>query len=1017
MRPLTLSLQAFGPFAKQESIDFTQLGKNSLFLINGRTGAGKTTLLDAICFALYGKTSGNEREGGAMRCDQADEKKLTEVDFSFELHKKRYRILRQPEQQRPKQKGQGFTEHKHTATLWCIEDDQHETVLSSKKAAQATELIKDLLGLNVEQFRQVIVLPQGQFRQLLLAKSTERQNVFSQLFQTHIYQRLEEKITAQAKAVTDAVSATHEQQKGILKTTGFETFEQLQTAINDLELEVSKAHQLVQQADEKLAHSQHTKQEAQQLQTQFVLYQEAQQQIANLEQQQTTILSQKETLAKHQTTLHIQPLYQTQQNLTAQLATQQTQLNTHQEELKQLQTDLETKQATYQNQQQQNHKELEQQKACLIELQNLKPRLSQYQEKKLIYQTKQSELTTQEKIVQSLQYDKSEIQAQLTQAKEQHATLIKNQTALLTLNQQQSELTQQIDHKTKQEQTQKELININQQHQAQQQTVTQAQQHTRTTQTHFKQLQLKWHRGQAALLAHELKEKEPCPVCGSCEHPKPATSTEHIPSQQQLEQAELSYQEAQEQLEQAQSTYNTLSFKQEQLTQTLHALASTTNQDDSLSELKQTLSQLKEQIHDIQQQAQQIPTLESRIDELTQHQQALAQRIETAQEQLNQARLATSNAQEALNIATNELPEQFKTLESLEEAIYKAQATITTLQEQVKQAENTWHSYQQMLTEREATAQAQTQLLEQLTEQLTQAKTKWQQALKQYNLLNTQQFLEQQLTSEKAQSIQQTIQQFEKQYQEAKTRLEERKQFINDKQPPDLAAIAQQLEQAKEQKQHAEQDYRALDQQQQQYKNALSEYEKAQKKMTEHEDNYKVIGTLSNTLKGDNPQKLSLHRFVLAALLDDVLTIASQHFYNMSHGRYALCRKQARNKGGSASGLELLVEDAQTGTSRDVATLSGGESFMAALSLALGLSEIIQSHAGGIKLDTLFIDEGFGSLDPDSLDLAIRTLMELQHHGRMVGIISHVSELKQQIPQRIDVISLQSGHSHVKMVV
>ena len=148
---------------------------------------------------------------------------------------------------------------------------------------------------------------------------------------------------------------------------------------------------------------------------------------------------------------------------------------------------------------------------------------------------------------------------------------------------------------------------------------------------------------------------------------------------------------------------------------------------------------------------------------------------------------------------------------------------------------------------------------------------------------------------------------------------------------------------------------------------------------------------------------------VLSVLLDDVLIQASQRLSIMSKGRYQLIRKEERAKGNKASGLELEVDDAYTGKSRPVATLSGGESFMAALSLALGLSDVVQSYSGGIKLDTLFIDEGFGSLDPESLDLAVRTLIDLQSTGRMIGIISHVTELKSQMGHRVDVTSGRSG--------
>ena len=175
------------------------------------------------------------------------------------------------------------------------------------------------------------------------------------------------------------------------------------------------------------------------------------------------------------------------------------------------------------------------------------------------------------------------------------------------------------------------------------------------------------------------------------------------------------------------------------------------------------------------------------------------------------------------------------------------------------------------------------------------------------------------------------------------------------------------------------------------------------------DERYAVLGTLSDIAGGQNSKKISLQRFVLSVLLDDVLVQASQRLQLMSQGRYQLIRKEERAKGNKASGLELEVEDAYTGKTRPVATLSGGESFMAALSMALGLSDVVQAYSGGIKLDTLFIDEGFGSLDQESLELALRTLIDLQASGRTIGIISHVTELKEQMAQRIDVESSRQG--------
>ena len=205
MKPLNLTLQAFGPFGGREHIDFTQLGSNPFFLINGPTGAGKSSILDAICFALYGQTTGAERDPAQMRCDHADSSLLTEVTLEFQLGEKGYRVRRVPAQERPKKSGEGTTNQIAEAQLWHLDGSEEGVLLVAKKVDDATNQIRKRIGLDVEQFRQVMVLPQGKFRELLMADSKEREKIFGQLFQTHIFKRIEDQLKAQAAGIKQAV--------------------------------------------------------------------------------------------------------------------------------------------------------------------------------------------------------------------------------------------------------------------------------------------------------------------------------------------------------------------------------------------------------------------------------------------------------------------------------------------------------------------------------------------------------------------------------------------------------------------------------------------------------------------------------------------------------------------------------------------------------------------------------------------------------------------------------------------
>ncbi|HEC04716.1 MAG TPA: SMC family ATPase, partial [Thiothrix sp.] len=308
MRPIKLSMTAFGPFVDTQTIDFEALGEKPLFLINGATGSGKTTILDGICFALYGQTTGKEREAGQMRCDYADDKKLTAVEFEFELADTCYRIKRIPEQQRAKAKGEGTTRQAAEAQLYRLDGDD-EILLVARKVSDATKEIENLTGLQVDQFRQVMVLPQGQFRRLLMADSKDRESIFSQLFETHIYKRIEDKLKAQAKKVYIEVAKLRDNQQGVLDSAGVESVDQLMQMINTLKPECKQAAQQAEAHDKQYVALLKGFEKATALATEFDQLQKQQHQLELLEQQKEAIQGNKDQLSKAELALKISPCY------------------------------------------------------------------------------------------------------------------------------------------------------------------------------------------------------------------------------------------------------------------------------------------------------------------------------------------------------------------------------------------------------------------------------------------------------------------------------------------------------------------------------------------------------------------------------------------------------------------------------------------------------------------------------------------------------------------------------------
>ena len=437
--------------------------------------------------------------------------------------------------------------------------------------------------------------------------------------------------------------------------------------------------------------------------------------------------------------------------------------------------------------------------------------------------------------------------------------------------------------------------------------------------------------------------------------------------------------------------------------------------EQSLSIIEQACARLKREIQQLEQQQEQLADLDQQLAQIASAQLDLQQQLSTVQLQHEADRSQALTDQAALTHISKEIPENFRERSQLKRQLTRLDKTIEDLLGAVEAARLHNEKAKTLLTQQQTSLKDLDQRLLESQQQAELARSEWTQRLQESDFDHESAFVESQLNERQQSSLADEITFYMDQKKALEAVFRQQQKELEGKQPPDITAIDRRCEETAERYRQAEQVWHGLDAR-------VSQLQAVQKKLQQTrainqqlEERYAIYGTLSDVANGRTGNKISLQRFVLSVLLDDVLIQASQRLSLMSKGRYILLRKDSRAKGNKASGLELDVEDAYTGKSRSVATLSGGESFMAALALALGLSDVVQAYAGGIRLDMLFIDEGFGSLDQESLDLAIRTLVDLRASGRMIGIISHVSELKEQMALRLDVMSSLSG-SRVKIV-
>ncbi|MEL4362517.1 AAA family ATPase [Shewanella algae] len=1050
MRPLILEMHAFGPFADCQRIDFTELGDKPLFLINGPTGAGKTTILDAICFALYGKTTGNEREGSQMRCDNADDGLLTEVYFSFELGQKRYSIRRCPEQQRAKSRGDGFTLQKSEAELKRLLPDGTEELLVASKVTDANACIEELTGLDVDQFRQVMVLPQGKFRELLLADSKEREKIFSQLFQTHIYRRIEERLKQQALEIKAKARDLQSRRAGILETAGVESLEQLTAEIAAVTPSLTEATSNKQKASDALAQSTKTLDNAKALTAEFERRKLLQTQLNALEERRAEIELHQQTLENARKAEKLLPSLkelqfrqQEWQQAKAKEADYAKQLQSAEQRLKQA-TDDKATLAELDEHGNKLRRELEQ-------LDKLQPAINELKQL-----TEEHELGLVE--LGRLERAEQQSRTELEQWQQQQQKLKSEANELFSSAERQGSLHQALAALNTRLEKTEQLGHIKQKWQQAQAGLQQAEAHghqckaeRQSAETEHQRLQLAWHTGQAAILAAKLQPGQPCPVCGGLEHPAPAEMAQDIPGETELNRARDAEQQATARHEAARSDYRNIKRQTEELQLELQRLSAelqacaaadvmvdvktdaTTEakadaamdadsyaKADLTMEIDRLVSRRRQLLNELQQAEAAQTRLNNCRQQLQQAEQQVEQRLkhrETQLQQLQQLREQLSLAGARKDAALAALPNEYHSL--------AAEAALELMARQLEQKQSEWQQLKQQqqdinqqYTEAVSQHKALMQALASSREDNARAEQfaiKAQQtlddALKQSGFAGRQALEQAQLDEVQMQALAEKIEAWRTQRSEQQTLLKAMDERLAGQSLPELGQLESLWQQQQQQLAEAEDAWQTFNNRMQSLKGTEAQLNKEALAAQALEQEYALIGTLSDVANGNSHSKVSLQRFVLSVLLDDVLLEASRRLALMSKGRYRLLRKEDRAKGNKASGLELEVEDAYSSKVRPVATLSGGESFMAALSLALGLSDVVQAYAGGIKLDTLFIDEGFGSLDQDSLELAVRTLMDLQSSGRMIGVISHVSEMKEQISCRIDINKHALGSS------
>lgn len=1014
MRPVSIELSAFGPFAGSQRIDFGDLAGNRLFLITGPTGSGKTTLLDAMCFALYGDTSGAERDGKQMRSDHAGPEVLTEVVLDFSLGERLYRVRRVPEQERAKLRGEGTTTQKSDATLWdrTGAGEDTEGVVLGTGWTGVTREVEVLVGFSTEQFRQVIMLPQGKFRELLTASSEQREAILQKLFQTDLYLAVQKALKDRSAAIRRHSETLTERRNTLLEQLGVSDEQALQERLAELARRVGEIEASL--VPLRLAETQAVAalHKGKELDAKYTVLKGAEKAVNDLKLTEGEFQEKRSQLARAEKAASLDDLYQQLKMARTGEAKAKDRLETATTAAKAAAADLDKAQKALLQEQGREPERTALQRSIgdlqrhREDAKEIAAARGQANDAEVLFQDAKQALAAMERTLDDNKKAEGELAPRLADATDK-ATRIDG------LKQAADAAAKRLEQYQGLEQARAELSDLGKSHaaaleqrQVREGAVTAARERLRA-------LQQARTDGQAAVLAAALVEGDPCPVCGATHHPRPAEAQGTVPTSEDVEAAQANVDGAQIERDRAKDDVQVIATEIAVAEQRRGSL--TLELGEAANAAKDTLTQAAEQARQALISAQ---TAEKGLADL----QAEALQLKTQMGE-QEAKLATSRDQigtlqsdlaaktAALREREAKVPEQWRETTAVKEALAEATTQLENAQQALRDAEN---RQQEALKCQSGTAAGLEEAKRGVGESAKILKTltaTWTVRVAEVGFPTEAEYLDARLEPALRERLRGDIAAYDADLTKAAERLNVAREDIKDTRPPDLAALSQHEEEARTAHAAAEKDKTTLETTLAGEKKTEAALADTSRQLDKARNEYAVVGRLSDVANGQNSYRLSFQRFVLTALLDDVLVAASNRLQRMSKGRYRLERITTQGDQRSQGGLDLQVEDAYTGKVRPVASLSGGESFLAALSLALGLAEVVEAYAGGVRLDTIFIDEGFGSLDPEALDLAVNTLVDLQSQGRLVGVISHVPELKERIDVRLELTSTRGSSS------
>ena len=1036
MKIRKMIISAFGPYADRQELDFdTYLDGKNMFVITGNTGAGKTTIFDAINFALYGEASGSDREGKSLRSDFADPNTPTEVELWFSLRGKEYYIKRSPQYFRAKQRGEGFTESKPYAEIKL----KDKTVSGPK---EVTRLVEEILGITCDQFKQLVMIPQGEFKKLLNSDSDKKEEIFRKIFGTKIFSDIQQNIKNEANSLKKSIEVVQRDRENRIKAFICRNDdEELKNIINNKDLNIdlilekfavsikkdkeeekdlkeklniiideinniSKELTLAKDTNKKLEDLEKYKKELEELSLLKDEYKLKEEKLKLAKKAQTALSFENKYEEKKRTLTRVKESLKLCEN----------KLLTYKEELEK---------ADFKFKEESNKESLKNQLIKkLDEIEKLK-------EKSLNYSTNKEKLD----ILKGQSKNITERIANINKSIEKNSFDIKTLSdELENINKLKEDVNKlkidEINCTSKEERLNNLITSLNKcireslRHEKGINFYEAANKDYLSKKEAYERLEDIFRRNVAGILAKELEEGNACPVCGSLHHPSLAV----------LEVESINEEAVKEAKEKVEEAYNTREKYYRELTKIKAEIDSLKNDyikplfkeifnDENIEDLSlciekannsikvnsEELIKIRHKKADIEKEVLKEPQKQKQKKDIESSNEILRAELEAKNNELVIKQGEVKSQEADLENIIREFNGEIKSIAALEKEETQVNKELEKLREEYNKAEKDYNEKKTKFDKENGNKLSLEDMLKVSDEELSEALQVFKDKVIELGFEGYKDYSENKITVEELELLENRINQYKIKLSNAEKIYSISFEGCKDLKILDINSIEEVLRLKNQDKSNIEQLEKNIYLRVNQNSKILDECNNFNKLIKADEEKYMTVGKLAKIINGDNPRKISFERYVLAAYFEDIITAANMRFSQMTCNRFELLRKEELGDKRKGQGLDLEVFDNYTGKSRDVKTLSGGESFKASLSMALGLADVVQRHSGGIQLDTMFIDEGFGTLDPESLDAAIECLVELQGDGRVVGVISHVQELKDRIEVKLEVSSTNKG--------